>query len=257
LKRPEKPLIDEWRLYRRIPILKRLVPSASKRITRLLWPNGRVVSVHQVRLVGLSTPVIHIFGDSHCGLFAKTPGATMHYVGPVTMHRVGRDGLRAFALNTLDIGAIRRGDALGFIFGEIDVRVHIAKQRDRYGRPPTEIIDTLAAAHMSTLEAMRAIFPASPIVVFSVIPPAGNKYPHFNSDMPRNGTDQERIAWSLLLNETLKHGAFARGFRFLDQYSPFANKRGLLNLKMSRDAAHVTPESIKRDIELDCTWREA
>jgi hypothetical protein len=47
----------------------------------------------------------------------------MHYLGPVTMHRVGRDGLRAFALNTLDIGAIRRGDALGFIFGEIDVRV--------------------------------------------------------------------------------------------------------------------------------------
>ena len=72
--------------------------------------------------------------------------------------------------------------------------------------------------------------------------------------MPRNGTDEERIAWTLLLNETLKHEAFARRFRFVDQYSPFANKRGLLNLKMSRDAAHVTPESIKRDIELLCSF---
>jgi hypothetical protein len=93
----KKTLIDEGRLYRRIPVLKRLVPSASKRIARLLWPNGRVLPVHHVRLVGLATPVIYIFGDSHCGLFAKTPGATMHYLGPITMHRVGRDGLRAFA----------------------------------------------------------------------------------------------------------------------------------------------------------------
>lgn len=251
----KKPLIDEGRLYRKIPFLKRMVPSARKRITSLLWPNGRLRPTHAVRLVGLDAPAIHLFGDSHCGLLFKTPGVIEHYLGPVTMHRVGRDGLRAFAFETLDIGAIAKGDALAFIFGEIDLRVHIAKQRDR-GRTPTEIIDTLATAYLSTLEGVAFIFPASPIVVFSLIPPSGTYYPYFNREMPRNGTDRERIAWTLLLNEMLKQGALARGFGFVDQYSPFANKRGLLDLRMTHDAAHVTPESINHDIELVCQWRK-
>jgi hypothetical protein len=153
---------------------------------------------------------------------------------------------------------VSTGDALGFCFGEIDVRVHVAKQRDRSGRNPREIIETLATAYLSTLSNVRDTFKASsPVIIFSVVPPAGDKYPHFNREMPRNGTERERVTWTLQLNEMLRRGAYRAGFGFVDQYSPFANNRGLLDLKMSRDAAHVTPESINRDIELVCTWREA
>ena len=51
------------------------------------------------------------------------------------MHRVSRDGAGLSALNTLNFGT---GDALGFVFGEIDVRVRVAKQRDRFGRNPRQ-----------------------------------------------------------------------------------------------------------------------
>ena len=249
-RRLKKALIDEGRLYRRIPILKRLVPSARKRIARLFWRNGRPVQVHPVRLAGIDAPLI-ITGDSHCGLLAATPRISENYLGPVTMHRVGRDGARVLQLDSANVST---GDALGFCFGEIDVRVHIAKQRDRFGRNPREIVETLATAYLATLRDVRDTFKASPIIVFSIVPPAGDKYPHFNREMPRNGTEHERIAWTVQLNNMLRRGAYRAGFGFVDQYSPFADKRGLLNLRMSHDATYVTPELINRDIELVCSF---
>ena len=75
--------------------------------------------------------------------------------------------------------------------------------------------------------------------------------------MPRNGTDQERVAWTLHINGALRHGAARSAFGFVDQYRPFANKRGLLDLSMTNDGTHVTPESIKADIELSCRYSDA
>lgn len=250
--RHTKPLIDEGRLYRRMPILKRLIPSAHKRITRFLWPNGRVLPTHSVRLVGVDASITHIFGDSHTGLFAASPSVIVHYLGPATMHRVGRDGASIF----VDAAKVNQGDALGFIFGEIDVRVHIAMQRTRFARAPDEIIETLVTAYLSTLCRLRDAYVSSPIIAFSVVPPAGYRHPNFNRQMPRNGTDQERVGWTLQLNEALRRGALRAGFGFVDQYTPFANKRGLLDLRRTRDGTHVTPDSIKDDIEVFCISRD-
>jgi hypothetical protein len=176
----------------------------------------------------------------------------MHYIDPVTMHRVGRDGARVLQLESVKVST---GDALGFWFGEIDVRVHVAKQRDRSGRKRREILETLVTGYLSTLKAVRHVFTASPIIVFSVVPPAGHRHPHFNREMPRNGTDQERVTWTLQINEALRDSAFRAGFGFLDQYTPFADKRGLLDLRMTGDGTHVTPESIKGDVELVCSLK--
>lgn len=245
-----KPLIDENRLYRRMPLLKRLVPSLKKRIARV-FPS-RTPPAYPVRLVRTSARAIHIFGDSHCGLFDCPPYQIMHYLGPVTMHRVGRQGVATFGLQSLDI---KPGDALGFVFGEIDVRVHVAKQRDAFGRRPDEIIDTLAAGYLTTLGLVKRSCPVgSPIVVFSLIPPAGEKYPFLNREFPRNGTDAERADWTLQLNERLKTDALRAGFGFVDQYSRFANGRGLLARGATRDGTHVAPN---RPIELTCEWGNA
>jgi hypothetical protein len=108
-------------------------------------------------------------------------------------------------------------------------------------------------AYLSALKAVRHVFTYSPIIVFSIVPPAGHRHPHFDREMPRNGTDQERVT-SLQINEALRHGAAGAGFGFVDQYTPFANKRGLLDLRMTGDGTHVTPESIKGDVELLCSF---
>ncbi len=243
-----KALIDEGRLYRKLPILRRLVPSVRKRIERFLWPEGRPILRHPVRLLGVSAPAIHIFGDSHVGLWEQTPTAIPHYLGPVTMHRVGRDGVRTFGLDGVKIN---HGEAMGFIFGEIDVRVHVARQRDRFRRQPNEIIETLATAYLSALQDVQRARLASEVIVFSIIPPAGKSYPFLNREMPRNGTDKDRVAWTLQLNDTLRKSALQAGCGFIDQYTPFANGRGLLDRRFTKDGTHVTP---LRPIEVTCQF---
>jgi hypothetical protein len=71
--------------------------------------------------------------------------------------------------------------------------------------------------------------------------------------MPRNGTDKERVMWSMRLNEILKREAWRKGFGFVDQYTPFANKRGLLDLHFSADGAHVDA-TLRNDVELACVF---
>lgn len=225
----------------------------SKRIERLLWPSGRTMTAVPIRLVGLTAERIHIFGDSHTDLFQSLPRAIIHHTVGVTMHRVGRDGAQTFALPTR---GIESGDALGFVFGEIDIRVHVANQRDRFFRDPTEILHTLATAYLTTLQAVKRAYPSSPIVVFSVVPPAGRNYPNFNHHktfFPQIGRDRDRIEWTKQLNRLLRDGAFCVGFGFVDQYSPFVTKRGLLNPRMTADGLHVTPNPPNKDVqELFC-----
>ena len=107
--------IDENQLYRKIPILRRLIPSVRKRIRRI-WPSGHTRPVRPVRLTGLDAPLIHIFGDSHSGLFAATPGAVIHYIGPVTMHKVGRDGVQVFGL---DLSRLRPATVSDFVLAKL------------------------------------------------------------------------------------------------------------------------------------------
>jgi hypothetical protein len=75
-----------------------------------------------------ASPNIHVFGDSHVSEFSNIPGCLLHYVGPITMHRIGRDGL-----NFLDMTSygVQENEVAIFVFGEIDCRCHIGKQRDK------------------------------------------------------------------------------------------------------------------------------
>ncbi len=64
-----------------------------------------------------------VIGDSHSKfLFAGIPSCRVNWIGPMTMYRVGRDGLGAldFAAN-----GITGQERVILSFGEIDVRVHM------------------------------------------------------------------------------------------------------------------------------------
>jgi hypothetical protein len=248
-------IVDERQLHRKIPVLKRLVPSLHKRLERLVWPNGRTMRITPIRLIGLNAERIHIFGDSHSNVYRLAPEAVVHYLGAVTMHRVGRDGIQLFALDGIDV---KPGDALGFVFGEIDVRSHVGQQRDRFFRNPTEILETLSGNYFMTLSKIKQLYPESPIVVFSLVPPMGRDYPNFAHNMTLDyptGPEPDRIAWTQQLNDMLRLKALRAGFGFLDQYTPFVNEKGLLDLNMTADGLHVAPNPPNADVqELACIF---
>lgn len=177
----------------------------------------------------------HIFGDSHFHLYTPIANVVPHFRVAMTMHRVGRDGIAA-----LDpLSTISNGELLGFIFGEIDIRVHIAQQRDRSGRSPQGILDDLVRAYINTLQQMQLLYPLSKLIVFSVVPPAGIDHPSFDHFYPRNGTDEERVSWTIGLNNRLREQAGIYNWGFVDQYTPFIDDRGLLDINISDDGVHV------------------
>jgi hypothetical protein len=181
---------------------------------------------------------MHVFGDSHFLLYAALPRVVPHYLVGYTMHRVGRDGISSLNIENVDSSP---NTVLAFVFGEIDVRVHVARQVEHSGRTSHQIIDDLITRYMSTICSVRAAYPDNPIILISVVPPAGMDYPSFDYTLPRGGTDEDRASWTQELNSRLHQYAVEYGFGYLDQYSPFANETGLFDLEYSDDGVHIRP----------------
>lgn len=174
-------------------------------------------------------PSIHVIGDSHSWEFRGIPGCMEHYLGPVTMHRMGRDRLDAahFSVNP--------GDAVVLAFGEIDVRCHIGRQRDHNERSLDEIIYTLATNY---LEQIASAFPNINLIVYSVTPPSDIVN---NREYPIYGSLEDRVNITQLLNQALKLLAPRYGIDFLDVYDDYADEQGVLCVDLSDHNVHIHP----------------
>ncbi len=180
---------------------------------------------------------ILVFGDSHSEYcFSGIARCAPHLVGFHTMHRIGRDGL-----GILDIRAqgARAGDTAVFIFGEIDVRLHIGRQKDERGRDPDAVIDDLAARYFHTLAINAARNPDVRMIVSSVVPPS-ERTPQ--EVQPKHGTLSDRVLYARHLNDRLRRLCREHGYGYLDLHSPFALEDGSMNTAFCRDTVHVNKE---------------
>lgn len=199
---------------------------------------------------------VHIFGDSHayfCFSNASVPSVfaensvfcidqtdsascrpiSIHYMGPVTMHRVGRDGLQA-----LDIrNSVQEGDTVVFVFGEIDVRCHIGKQRDEKERAQQDLIQELVQGYMKTIAENVSTYSSIDIVIMSPVPPMDT--PPEKISLPIYGSLQDRVTVNNALCDELKYLCDVKGYYFLDIRPEFANFDGSLNWDLSDGIVHV------------------
>jgi hypothetical protein len=202
---------------------------------------------------------IHIIGDSH-GFFCfnnTQSGITadeksvfhyskngnsisvpfyIHWLGSRTMHRVGRDGL--VGLNIKNLG-VHEGDVVVFLFGEVDVRCHIGRQRDEKVREQSEVINTLANAYIETLASNKKLYTNIVCFVCSITPPCDRGY---NSSYPFYGSLSERVSITQELNNSLKECSRKHGIHFLDVYSIYAQDDGSLGLAVSDGIIHINPK---------------
>jgi len=221
---------------------------------KIIFPLFTLLSFHSL----LST-CVHVFGDSH-GSFFFSNDRTMiprneqshfnylnntysqkiefqiNWFGSKTMHSIGRDGLNT--LNIKNFG-VEENDVAVFVFGEIDARCHIGKQRDINHRSLEEIIDTLSNNFMETLQKNRSLFNNIYIVVVSVLPPTNNAY---NETYPYHGSLNDRALITQELNKKLKQLCNAYSFDFLDVYGQYVNTEGILDNNRSDGVVHVNPQ---------------
>jgi hypothetical protein len=186
--------------------------------------------------LGGNKPALFVVGDSHAKFnFGADPRFRVRYLGPVTIHRVARDGRKALSLK--DMGVFR-GDVVVWCLGEIDVRSHLVRQRDRQRVPVETIADSLARDYLRSVAAIQSEIGDLKTVVLSVIPSTDQGE---NESFPKIGSLEERIDARILLNRALEKYCRPHGFTYLDPYGPLEDSSGALNAEMSDGNVHCGP----------------
>ena len=196
-----------------------------------------------------TTYQIHVFGDSHSRIYSSPYLSNyicnVYYVGPITMHRVGRDKLTLDDLKELsqknykeylpkckpeykhmkypDDDEIKNNDMVIFVFGEIDIRNHYAKQIEK-GRNHTEIINSLVNNYIETVLLNKSKYNNVKFCIQSVPPAVDIK--NLNEelkDYPINGHLNQRIRATIEINKLLKEKCKLHNLLYLDTTTYYQN----------------------------------
>lgn len=200
-------------------------------------------------------PTCHFFGDSHIS-FCFSPDAIdheyrtttfehqdahytihipyrVHHIAATTMHRIGRDGIKGLNVSTR---GVHNGDIVVFLFGEIDARCHIGRQRDQLGRDVDEIITTLVHNYVRTIHTNCALFEHITPVIALVVPPSDLEY---NPSFPYWGLLSDRAMITRKLNDMLKLFASRYNIPIVDTYAPFALRDGSIIPSLTDGTVHI------------------
>ena len=222
---------------------------------------------HQIQLFwlklrqGSALPKIHVVGDSHAsfcftnvipvgvkrehsvytlplpdqssGKGFRKLACCIHWMGPMTMFRVGRDQLRAVHLRQM---GVREKDITVFVFGEIDVRCHIEKQSQLQNRSMEAVVEDLIKAYLAAILRNKALFKQLQCVVCTVVPPTDKA---FNVKFPFYGALDTRISLTKHLNAVLRQQCAAYGLPVLDLYTPHCTAHGDLRYECSDGGVHI------------------
>lgn len=180
---------------------------------------------------------VYVFGDSHADfLFSGIARCRVYSMGPMTMHRVGRDGLDAVDVVRYEVPD---NTHVVLVFGEIDLRSHVLRQRDERGRDLDEIIETLCTRYMQTAFLNKLRLRGGKLVVLSVVPPTVSPE---NPDFPFIGPIGDRIGATKLVNTRLAELCALNDIVYLDMHKYFCSRNGLLLRSISDGIVHVRRE---------------
>lgn len=164
------------------------------------------------RLRGKSLSYTSI-GDSHCACTYYAGYSTVVHLGPITMHRIGRDcdlaGLIVKKILHLDFSTsvpkficdkLRRllySPNVVLFFGEIDCRAHIGRHINE-DCPYTVVCERLVASYLRSVKATSLSHPDVNFMTTTVVPPTS-----FMGDpeMPTVGSSEQRVQYTRCVNK--------------------------------------------------------
>ena len=147
-----------------------------------------------------------------------------NYQFSITMHRVGRDKLNF--INFRSYG-IKDNDIIIYQFGEVDCRCHIGKQL-LLGRKIDEITLELINNYINSINENLIGYQNIKIII-CCIPPTMNQQYYENlhgpitHEFPFVGINEERIKYTLLVNDLLKKKCIEKSYYFFDYYNHYIN----------------------------------
>jgi len=192
---------------------------------------------------------IHIFGDSHSRIYSSPYLSnyicSVYYTGPITMHRIGRDKPTLQQLKDMSktyyneylpkakmeyqhmqypaSDEIKPNDIVIFVFGEIDIRNHYAKQIEK-GRNPKDVLEGLVNAYIETVLQNREKTANVKFGVQSINPPVDEKnLKESIKEYPIQGTIEQRIEATQQINTLLKQRCQENNLLFIDTATYYQN----------------------------------
>jgi hypothetical protein len=170
---------------------------------------------------------IYIIGDSHANSYRGISGVTVHYLGAVTLKRMGykEDVLLPYLMDKIKF---KPDDIVLFSFGEIDVRCHV-KPRIERGKDLDAMLKDWVKRYCDRIRE----FGIKNVGVISVTPPTSISIAD-TVEHPVRGSDEERILYTQKINKYLKE----QGLIYLDTYSIY-QKDGMLPRKFSDGTVHI------------------
>lgn len=177
---------------------------------------------------------IYIIGDSHTDLFVRIDRAVVRWIGPVTMHRVGREADKI--LNYKNYGVAKDATVIS-VFGEIDVRAHIMRIVHPTSSGIIGFVDNLVALYVSAVRHAFVNSEARTQIIAGLVPPCSRMS---MGGFPVAGTPQQRVELTNAINDRLRFSCQLFGFGYLDQYTPFAADDGTLASQWTDDGLHIS-----------------
>ncbi len=176
---------------------------------------------------------IYAIGDSHAAYtFHDLPKTLVYHVGPVTMHRIGRD--QPILNEHLHI----QKDGLWiFCFGEIDVRCHVFKQSQL--RPEIDVLRDLASRYEQAI--LKQNHPH--IAILGIVPPTRFHPSKQNPEYPMQGSDQDRLRYTTILNQYLYQICLKNQWVFLHLNPFYQDKEGFMQESLSDGTVHIGDNS--------------
>lgn len=180
---------------------------------------------------------LHTIGDSHSAIpFQQIPGVVFHHLGPVLCFTVGKH--KHDLVNGINISTFAQpGDAVIFVFGEIDCRCQIHKFISS-NRSYVDVIDGIIKDYFVALQENEKLVPVK-MVVYNVIPPSSEVGTPIDPAYPFVGTDYDRLTYVRYFNDQLRAKCADAGYLFMDVYDKYADDEGFLNPELSDGHVHV------------------
>lgn len=184
---------------------------------------------------------ICIIGDSHSLFcFCEVAEASIFWLGPISMHRIGRDGLESVLPRNCRLNDF---NAVILAFGEIDCRAHVPKIAERKSTSVDVVVDDLADRYIAAVVQAHKSFQGL-AAICCVIPPAAHTLPL----EPGETLDEVRERQLYIRRRlNLRLGILAKQYslRFIDFYDAYANGQGELEPALSDGGLHIDPKQTK------------
>lgn len=178
----------------------------------------------------LNNTNVFVFGDSHA-LFCFNNTSYKIHSESHTMYTVGKNGIPY-----MNPSLINKNNIFCFVYGEIDCRFRV-NQQINLGRNEDDIINQTVNIFFKRISEITLY---KKIIIVGVIPPVSKN--NFNSNgyqYPLNGSDEERVRYTLKMNTLLEEKCKELNYKYFNPYNFYTRSDGCLKYEYSDNTVHL------------------